>query len=116
MRDDGEAGCETVLSFGRSPSPFYGRWASGENGRKLAASTRVGPEGPPNGLSGFNSALNTAQPADAYRLLTPGSPHPHPSPYPPPEDRKNNGKGLALHNFARCFQDQPTWMPLPATR
>ncbi|PTR10645.1 hypothetical protein C8R32_101175 [Nitrosospira sp. Nsp5] len=34
-------------------SLVYGRQTSGENDRKLTASTRVGSEEPPNGLSGF---------------------------------------------------------------
>ena len=38
-------------------SPLYGRRASGENGRKLTASTHVvGSESPPDGLPELNSA------------------------------------------------------------
>ncbi len=41
-RDDGEVGCETVSLLARSPWLFHGRRTSGKNGRKPAASARVG--------------------------------------------------------------------------
>ena len=43
-RDDGGVGCETVLVIEEVHSLVYGRRASGENGRKLTTSTRVGSE------------------------------------------------------------------------
>jgi hypothetical protein len=41
-RDDGEVGCETVSLLARSSWLFHGRRTSGKNGRKPAASARVG--------------------------------------------------------------------------
>ena len=47
--------------LGEVHSLVYGRRASGKNGRKLAASTRVVLGEPPNGLSGFNLPGATAE-------------------------------------------------------